>query len=124
MKEKLLGKTLEELRQAAAECGLKPFVGNQLAGWMYGKKVHSFDEMTNIGKDARAALAARFDLGTAAPVGSALSSDGTSKYLFPVCCEHAGVWENSAVEAVVIPDQDRRTLCVSSQAGCRMGCRF
>lgn len=124
MKEKLLGKTLEELRQAAAECGLKPFVGNQLAGWMYGKKVHSFDEMTNIGKDARATLAARFDLGTAAPVGSALSSDGTSKYLFPVCCEHAGVWENSAVEAVVIPDQDRRTLCVSSQAGCRMGCRF
>ena len=80
--------------------------------------------MTNIGKDARATLAARFDLGTAAPVGSALSSDGTSKYLFPVCCEHAGVWENSAVEAVVIPDQDRRTLCVSSQAGCRMGCRF
>lgn len=124
MKEKLLGKTLEELRQVAVQCGLKPFVGNQLACWMYEKKVRSFDEMTNIGKSARAALSGLYDLGTAEPVGSALSSDGTTKYLFPVCCSHAGIEENSAVEAVVIPDQDRRTLCVSSQAGCRMGCRF
>jgi len=125
VKDKLLGKTLEELKSAASECGLKPFVGKQLADWLYSKRVTDWDGMTNIGKDAKARLADRFDLGTAAPVGSAESTDGTRKYLFPVTCIAAGgVEESSAVEAVMIPDEDRKTLCVSSQAGCRMGCRF
>ncbi len=125
MKEKLLGKTPEELRSIASECGLKPFVGTQLAAWLYSSRVTDWDRMTNIGKDAKARLAERYELGTAAPVGSAESSDGTRKYLFPVTCTAAGgVEETSAVEAVMIPDEDRKTLCVSSQAGCRMGCRF
>lgn len=124
MKEKLLGLNLEALKAAAVSCGLKPFVGKQLAEWMYVKKVRSFDQMTNISKASREALAARFDLGVASPVGTAESSDGTKKYLFPVECVVAGRVEESAVEAVMIPDEDRRTLCVSSQAGCRMGCRF
>lgn len=115
--EKLLGKTLDELKQAAVECGLRPFVGKQLAEWLYSKKVVSWDGMTNIGNAAKAALGGRFEIGASAPVGSALSSDGTKKYLFPAA-------ETFAVEAVVIPDDGRRTLCVSSQAGCRMGCRF
>ena len=119
MKEKLLGKTLEELRQAALECGLKAFVGNQLCEWLYVKRATGWDAMTNIGKAAKAALQERFELGVSAPVGSALSCDGTCKYLFAVeSCTP------SAVEAVVIPDGERRTLCVSSQAGCKMGCRF
>ena len=125
MKEKLLGKTPEELRSIASECGLKPFVGTQLAAWLYSSRVTDWDRMTNIGKDAKARLAERYELGTAAPVGSAESSDGTRKYLFPVTCAAVGgVEETSAVEAVMIPDEDRKTLCVSSQAGCRMGCRF
>ena len=125
MKEKLLGKTPEELRSIASECGLKPFVGMQLAAWLYSSRVTDWDRMTNIGKDAKARLAERYELGTAAPVGSAESSDGTRKYLFPVTCAAAGgVEETSAVEAVMIPDEDRKTLCVSSQAGCKMGCRF
>lgn len=115
--EKLLGKTLDELKQAASECGLKPFVGKQLAEWMYSKRVVSWEAMTNIGKAAKAALSERFEIGAYAPLGTALSSDGTKKYLFPA----AGSF---AVEAVVIPDGDRRTLCVSSQAGCKMGCKF
>ena len=115
--EKLLGKTLDELKQVAVECGLRPFVGKQLAEWMYSKKVVSWDGMTNIGNAAKAALGGRYEIGASAPVGSALSSDGTKKYLFPAA-------ETFAVEAVVIPDDGRRTLCVSSQAGCRMGCRF
>jgi 23S rRNA (adenine2503-C2)-methyltransferase len=81
--------------------------------------------MGNISKVAKAALSEKYALGTAAPVGRAESSDGTVKYLFPVDCINAsGVEERSFVEAVMIPEDDRRTLCVSSQAGCKMGCRF
>lgn len=120
MKEKLLGKNLQELRQAAAGLGLKPFVGAQLAEWMYVKKVRSFGEMTNISKASKALLEERYSLGTEAPSGVSDSRDGTRKYLFEVECNG----ERSAVEAVMIPDDDRRTLCVSSQAGCKMACRF
>ena len=124
MKEKLLGKNLSELKAAAEGCGLKPFVGKQLAEWLYQKRVTGFEQMTNISKASREALSERFELGTAEAVGSAESSDGTKKYLFPVCCEAKGVMEESAIEAVIIPDDERRTICVSCQAGCKMGCRF
>lgn len=113
-----MGKTLNELEDAAVAAGLKPFVGRQLAEWLYVKRVSSWDRMTNIAKASKEALGSMFDLGTSAPVGRAESSDGTVKYLFRV-----GEAEN-AVEAVMIPEDERRTLCVSSQAGCRMGCRF
>lgn len=124
MKEKLLGLNLDALRAAAQSCGLKPFVGKQIAEWLYVKRVHSFEQMTNISRSSREALAAKYDLGVVEPVGRAESTDGTVKYLFPVECTVAGKQECSAVESVIIPDNDRRTLCVSSQAGCRMGCRF
>lgn len=124
MKEKLLGKNLAELQEAAQECGLKSFVGKQLAEWLYVKKVTSFDRMTNISKASREALEQRYYTGAAAPVGMAESSDGTKKYLFPVECRTGAGTEASAVEAVMIPDSDRKTLCVSCQAGCRMGCKF
>jgi len=119
MDRTLLGMNLEELKQAAVFCGLKPFVGKQLAEWLYVKRVRSWDDMTNISKDSKEKLKASFELGTVAPAGSAMSSDGTRKYLFPV-----GGSDSNAVEAVMIPDEDRRTLCVSSQAGCKMGCKF
>ena len=116
MKEKLLGMTLAELKSAAEACGLKPFVGAQLADWLYAKHVRSWDRMVNVSKAAREALSARYELGFSDPVGSALSSDGTKKYLFQL--------DGQFVEAVVIPEADRATLCVSSQAGCKMGCKF
>lgn len=138
MKEKLLGMTLVELKAAAESCGLKSFVGKQLADWLYVKRVRDWDRMVNISKAARQKLAERYDLGTRAPIGEALSSDGTRKYLFPVSCVMGGSKAadatdgsasklrivDSAVEAVMIPDDDRKTLCVSSQAGCKMGCKF
>ena len=124
MKEKLLGMTLAELKTAAQACGLKPFVGAQLADWLYAKRARSWDRMANISKAAREALAARYDLGISDPLGTALSSDGTKKYLFKVVCPMGGGVEESAVESVMIPDSDRFTLCVSSQAGCKMGCKF
>ena len=117
MKQKLLGMTLAELKSAAQACGLKPFVGAQLADWLYAKRVRSWDRMVNISKAARETLAARYELGISDPVGTAVSSDGTKKYLFKVA-------ENNYVESVMIPDEDRNTLCVSSQAGYKMGCTF
>ena len=117
MKEKLLGMSLQELKQAAAGCGLKPFVGAQLADWLYAKRVRDWDRMVNVSKAARDALAAKYDLGISAPAGSAVSTDGTKKYLFEV-------GPGKYIESVMIPEEDRKTLCVSSQAGCKMGCKF
>ncbi len=117
MREQLLGKTPDELKEIALSVGLPAFAGRQLAGWMYGRKVRSIDQMTNISKIGRERLKEEYSLGLVLPSSCQVSSDGTKKYLFPV-------GEGNAVEAVMIPDEERRTLCVSSQAGCRMGCRF
>ncbi len=117
MREQLLGKTPEELKEITLKVGLPAFAGKQVAQWMYGRKVRSVDEMTNISKAGRERLKEEYSLGVTLPSACQVSSDGTKKYLFPV-------GEGNAVEAVMIPDEDRKTLCVSSQAGCRMGCRF
>ena len=133
MKIKLLGKNLDDLKRLAAEEGLPGFTAKQIAQWLYVKKVRSIDEMTNLSKAARAALNEKYEVGLVEYKGLQISSDGTKKYLFPVSCSHRrglglrleeGELETSAVEAVMIPDGDRATLCVSSQAGCRMGCKF
>ena len=117
MLETLLGKTPLELKEAALKVGLPAFAGKQIAGWMYDKKVRSIDEMTNISKAGRERLKEEYDLGVIHPSACQESVDGTRKYLFPL-------GGGDAVEAVMIPDDDRKTLCVSSQAGCRMGCKF
>lgn len=117
MREKLLGKTPEELNEAAEKAGLPSFAGKQLAKWLYVSKATGFDQMTNISKFGRLKLGNLYDIGVTAPSRCQVSSDGTKKYLFPV-------GEDESVEAVMIPDEDRKTLCVSSQAGCRMGCKF
>ena len=117
MLETLLGKTPLELKEAALKVGLPAFAGKQIAGWMYDKKVRSIDEMTNISKAGRERLKEEYDLGVIHPAACQESVDGTRKYLFPL-------GGGDAVEAVMIPDDDRKTLCVSSQAGCRMGCKF
>lgn len=133
MKIRLLGKNLEELKKLVAEEGLPGFTAKQIAQWLYVKKVRSIDEMTNLSKAARAALSEKYEVGLSEYAGLQISSDGTKKYLFPVKCSHRrglnvktdeSELEASAVEAVMIPDDDRATLCVSSQAGCRMGCKF
>lgn len=134
-KIKLLGKTPDELKQIAVGLGLPAFTGKQIAQWLYVKRVKSFDEMTNISKIGREKLAEKYEVGVSAPIGLAVSKDGTKKYLFPVSCSRAGglnayeecrddELETAAIEAVMIPDDDRKTLCVSSQSGCRMGCKF
>ena len=117
MRAQLLGKTPDELKEIALKAGLPAFAGKQLAQWLYVRKVRGIDEMTNISKVGRERLKEEYSLGLTLPSACQVSSDGTKKYLFPV-------GEGNAVEAVMIPDDDRKTLCVSSQAGCRMGCKF
>lgn len=117
-KEKLLGKTPQELKELVVKIGLPAFTGGQIAQWMYVKRVKSIDEMTNISKAGREKLSEMYDLGVEEALGCSISSDGTKKYLF------RGGEDGNAVEAVLIPDADRKTLCVSSQAGCKMGCKF
>lgn len=121
MKEKLLGKTLSQLREVAVSLGLKAFVGDQIASWMYVKRVKSLDRMTNISKAAMEKISAKYDLGLDGYSEAFLSKDGTKKYLFG--CSNASQ-DPLYVEAVVIPTEDRATLCVSCQRGCKMGCRF
>ena len=121
-----MGKTPEELKAIALEVGLPGFAGKQMAQWLYQKRVRSIEEMTNLSKQGREALAQRYQVGMTEPVDVQTSKDGTRKYLFPVRCPvKPGMTEEAFyVEAVMIPDQERKTLCVSSQAGCKMGCKF
>ena len=125
MKTRLLGKTPSELKEISLSLGLPSFTGGQLAQWIYKKKVGDFSLMTNLSKAAREALSAKYEVGITPYSLCQESSDGTRKYLFPVeCILGRGASEKSSIEAVMIPDGDRKTLCVSSQAGCKMGCRF
>ena len=120
-----VGKTPAELTEIAKAHGLPAFAGKQMAQWLYQKRVHSLEEMTNLSKAGREALAQDYEVGYVAPIDVQTSKDGTRKYLFPVSCPvGAGHDEESCIEAVMIPDEDRKTLCVSSQAGCKMGCKF
>lgn len=123
----LLGKTLSELQEVALSVGLQKFAGKQLAQWLYVQRVRSIDEMTNISLKGREALKARYTVGRHAPVREAVSVDGTRKYLFAVENQKSEIENQKSlnyIESVYIPEEDRATLCVSTQAGCKMGCRF
>ena len=125
--EALLGKTLSELQEVALSVGLQKFAGKQLAQWLYVQRVRSIDEMTNISLKGREALKARYTVGRHTPVREAVSVDGTRKYLFAVENQKSEIENQKSlnyIESVYIPEEDRATLCVSTQAGCKMGCRF
>lgn len=117
MKPSLFGQTLSELTASAAALSLPPFTGRQLARWLYGKGVAEPDAMTDIPVKGRQLLSENFQAGLRAPANVKVSQDGTKKYLFETS-------QGKYIESAYIPDGERATLCVSSQAGCRMGCRF
>lgn len=116
-KAPLLGKTLDELMQIVLDLGMPKFTAGQIASWLYGRKVASIDEMTNLSVKNRERLKECYEVGATAPVHEMRSVDGTVKYLFRTP-------EGDYVESVYIPDADRATLCVSSQVGCKMNCKF
>ena len=113
----LLGMTLAELQKVVKNIGMPAFAAKQIASWLYEKKVTSIDEMTNLSLKHRELLKEEYEVGAAAPVEAMRSVDGTVKYLYRT-------GENQFVEAVYIPDEERATLCVSSQVGCKMNCKF
>lgn len=113
----LIGLTLEGLREVASKCGMPSFAAKQMAQWLYEKRATSIEQMTNLSLKARERLAQEYVVGREAPIAEARSIDGTVKYLFQ------GVG-NRDIESVYIPDRERSTLCVSSQAGCKMNCYF
>lgn len=116
MKKVLLGHNLEELKYIVSLFGLPSFTAKQIADWLYKKRVRSIDDMTNLSKSAREKLSAEYEVGRTEYSGKIISSDGTKKYLFMV--------GDRGIETVMIPDDDRYTICVSSQVGCKMGCKF
>ena len=109
--------TLPELQALCAELGFPRFTAKQLCDWLYKKRVDTVDAMTNLSLARRARLNEMAYIGRETPVRCQVSKDGTKKYLFPVLDKHF-------IEAVYIPDDDRATLCVSCQVGCKMGCHF
>ena len=116
-KRQLLGMTLEELKGVASEVGLPAYAAKQMADWIYKKKITRISEMTNIAVAKRALLEDSFEIGAYPPSEYQKSKDGTIKYLYA-----AG--PGRFVESVYIPTDDRATLCVSSQVGCKMNCLF
>lgn len=109
--------TPDELRSLAAEMGMPAFTAAQMARWIYKSHVTDIGEMTNISLNMRARLSEQYRIGCIPPADCQRSVDGTVKYMFPTD-------DGQMVESVFIPDGERATLCVSSQVGCRMGCRF
>lgn len=116
-KEHLYGRTPDELAALCGELGMPRFAAKQLARWLYVRHEEDPLKMSDIAVANRTKLAERSAPALSAPVRVSESADGTKKYLF---LTHRGAY----VESAYIPDSDRATLCVSSQAGCRMGCRF
>lgn len=116
-KEWLFGKTLQELEAVAESLSMPRYTAAQLASWLYQKRASSIDQMSNLSLKNREALNEIYEVGHISPADVAASVDGTKKYLFPTL-------QGGSIESAYIPDRDRATLCVSSQLGCRMGCRF
>jgi len=116
-KESLLGLRLSELEDVAREAGLPRFAGKQMADWLYRKGVSEIGQMTNLSQKARETLAERWTVGAGSICDEAVSRDGTVKRLLTTA-------DGRLAECVYIPEGDRATLCMSSQSGCRMGCRF
>lgn len=145
----LLGKTLEELKEIALELSLPAFTAKQIADWLYKKRVTSIDKMTNLSKSARERLSKEFVIGIDQTLQVVTSQDGTRKYLFKPqstaerqstagqqstagrqsAAEQQSTAEqpgcaSGSIESVIIPDNERKTICVSSQVGCKMACTF
>jgi len=113
----LLGLDAPALARMVANWGGKPYQSRQLQRWVHQRGVADFSQMTDLARDFRARLAERCTVATPPVLSEQHSSDGTRKWLFDV-------GSGDAVETVFIPEAGRGTLCVSSQAGCAVNCRF
>lgn len=108
---------LDELKEEMKLLGEKPFRAEQIFKWIFDVKVKNFDEMTNISIDLREKLKQNYDICNYEIVRKLESSDGTKKYLF-------GLNDGNAIESVLMEYHFGKTVCISSQVGCKMGCKF
>ena len=108
---------LEELKEELKLLGEKPFRAEQIFKWLFQDKVKSFDEMTNLSISLREKLKSEYDICNFEIVKKLESIDGTKKYLF-------GMSDGNAIESVLMEYHFGKTVCVSSQIGCKMGCKF
>jgi 23S rRNA (adenine2503-C2)-methyltransferase len=113
----LFGQDAAALEALVAERGEPAYRSRQLYQWLYKKRVRGFEEMTNLGKPLRDALAASHELRWPETAERRLSYDGTVKYLFRL-------EDDATIESVYIPEETRRTICISTQAGCPLKCGF
>ncbi|WP_274361547.1 23S rRNA (adenine(2503)-C(2))-methyltransferase RlmN [Paenibacillus thermotolerans] len=109
--------SLEALQDWAKENGEPAFRGGQIFDWLYVKRASSFDEMSNLPKSMREKLAEQFQFVTLNEITKLESKDGTVKFLF-------GLWDNNAIETVVMRHNYGISICVTTQVGCRVGCTF
>ena len=115
--EYLYGQTLPQLEALCNRLEMPRFAAKQIARWLYDKHATTIEAMSDLSARHRALLAETYEVGLTAPEKVSISTDGTKKYLYRTS-------QNHFIESAYIPDRDRATLCISSQAGCRMGCRF
>lgn len=115
--EYLYGQTLPQLEALCNRLEMPRFAAKQIARWLYDKHATTIEAMSDLSARHRALLAETYEVGLTAPEKVSISTDGTKKYLYRTSQDHF-------IESAYIPDGDRATLCISSQAGCRMGCRF
>lgn len=115
--EYLYGQTLPQLEALCNRLEMPRFAAKQIARWLYDKHATTIEAMSDLSARHRALLAETYEVGLIAPEKVSISTDGTKKYLYRTS-------QNHFIESAYIPDGDRATLCISSQAGCRMGCRF
>lgn len=115
--EYLYGQTLPQLEALCNRLEMPRFAAKQIARWLYDKHATTIEVMSDLSARHRALLAETYEVGLTAPEKVSISTDGTKKYLYRTS-------QNHFIESAYIPDGDRATLCISSQAGCRMGCRF
>jgi 23S rRNA (adenine2503-C2)-methyltransferase len=109
--------SLSELETWVLGLGEKPFRARQLARWMYGKGVWEFSRMTNLAKEFRKKLEASVWISHLEPEKIQTSKDGTQKLRF-------ALRDGNRIESVLIPERDHVTLCLSTQVGCALGCKF
>lgn len=113
----IIGLSKQELTSILAEMGEKPFRVKQIWQWLYVQGVKSFDEMTNLSKDLRIKLAEKFTLSRPKIVTEQISSDKTHKWLLEFA-------DGQRIETVFIPEDEHGAVCVSTQVGCAVGCKF
>ena len=117
MKQNIKDYNLDELKEEVKKIGEKPFRAEQIFKWLYVDEVNSFDEMTNLSLELREKLKENFDICNFKILRKLESKDGTKKYLFDLN-------DGNAIETVLMEYKHGMSICVSSQVGCKMGCKF